>query len=192
MFKNHFFTKKLHKWIIFRQKLHYNCITNCYLRYGKMTYNELHIGEFSSKRYLSIKIFALGLFSTFIIKITQKTWFRTGIFKRLIKKFNSFNVDNVRLFGELQNVELSKEQAEGMYIKAEKVLKEMNEIYYELEKDKFFGNKELEGSVEKALLSFYKIEAHLNAITTSDIDCSEQDAPLIEFASDISLGSLQA
>lgn len=157
-----------------------------------MTYNDLHIGNSSSSWHLSIKIFVLGLFSAAIIKLTKNFWFRTGTFKRLIKKFNSIHADNIKMMGTLQGINISREEAIEGHIKTEKVLKKIVAFYHDLEGKKFFGNKQLEESIENALLSAYKLESYLNGIATAGVNCAEQDASLIEFSSDISLGSLQA
>jgi hypothetical protein len=187
-----FYTKILHKWIKNRRKLHYNCRTNCDLRYQAMTYNDFHIGDVTSNRYLTAKLFLLGLFSAAIIKLTKKIWLRTGAFRNIARSFDSINSDCLKLLKAIHKGEINKDIAKENYPKVERALKKFITVHSVLEKDKFFGNPRIQRSAERALSNLFRLEAQVKAIVTAEDNCEEQDAPLFDIASNISLGYFQA
>lgn len=89
----------------------------------------------------------------------------------------------------LKHVE--QKEAKFVHTDASKILSRVRKSYNVLEEVNFFSNSETKQISEMTLDNFYYIERYLRRLAFSGMDENPDDKNLTEFASTLSLGSLQ-
>jgi hypothetical protein len=150
-----------------------------------MSYANYHIDNNSPNRFYEYIVNFLSFFSSVL---NRKNW-RTGLVCSFNNKLAKWHLYSEGLKSVVKKFE--KEAALKKHSTVLKMLKDFRSLYSQLEKIKFFKNPETEELIEGIVSNLYSAEASLRNIAYTE-DCNnDEDQSLKEFASRLSLGSLQ-
>lgn len=119
------------------------------------------------------------------IRLKRLKW---GIVRRANKMLYKIYVESEGLKGVVKNSTI--ESAKGEHKKAIKALTVYRTMYEWLEDVDFFNNSDTKEIAENSLANFYYLERYLRRLSFSGNCEGSEDKNLLEFASALSLGSL--
>jgi len=156
-----------------------------------MPFDNFHIAQGNPSYKLWIfNILSLGIVAYVTKKLLSARYWKTRIVVKLNKILGEIYVISEGL--KVVVKDFDKEKAAQEHNKAKKVLLNYRSLISKLEKVDFFKNQETKTISENTLSNFYSIEAHIRMLAFSDKPVIPEDESLTEFASRLSLGSLQA
>lgn len=135
---------------------------------------------------------AVHIFSTIppLFKWLSRKYWKTGIIVKLNKELSELYLITEGQKNKI--LELTKEDSLETYKKAEHNLNSYRKLYTLLEKVDFLNNPDTKEIAENTLSNFYFVESRIRMIAFSDSPAIPEDKSLIEFSSNLSLGSAQA
>ena len=156
-----------------------------------MPFANNHIDKVNPSNYwIFLILFIIGAIAAFFALISRKLSSRLVEF--LNTKLNKLNSRSTTLLIALNEKEVDFEEAKKIYPDAKKLLSKFKGVYSKMERVNFFGNPKTHKLADGVLLNFYSIESNIRMIALSEEPAIREDKNLIDAASELSLGSLQA
>jgi hypothetical protein len=154
-----------------------------------MSIARYHIDKVSQASPGLFWVLVLGGVCTALVAFFSRSGGLIGFVNR---KLNAIHNDVEGVLDQINTEGLDAESAKKKYTHVERVLSKYKNIYNRLDKANFFNNDKTKEVSNALLVSLYSLEYQYRTVAFCDLTPSEEDKNLIDFASELSLGSLQA
>jgi hypothetical protein len=144
----------------------------------------------ASNSTLFLGIFGVAIAASALAFFSHKLTYR--LINLLNSTLGSLASKTEKRLNRIMKLSLNQEQATRLHARSKRSLNKFKKFYNKLEKADFFDNATTLENADAVLLNFYNIETHLRFAAKRNLPKNQDDQSLLDFASDISLGSLQA